>query len=189
MKLVYLWMLFIATFLQTSCNNLSTVKNEPSSISDSVKSKMFCAAIANVSTAPNYVVIIVKNRKTAEQKEICTEAPFVSGAVDIETGISLATELDCSKYKNRYFEFAKDSALYNIGFDLYTKSELESYAKSLNILDIVQQVKNGKLTSKTFSGDRKEQRMFAHLMFNNGVMMTRGCVAGNVCGLSYFSYN
>ncbi|HPS51825.1 MAG TPA: hypothetical protein PK892_14065 [Bacteroidales bacterium] len=51
---------------------------------------------------------------------------------------------------------------------------------------LILQVKNGTLKSKTFSGSRKEQRMFAHLMLNYGVMMTHGCVAGYVCSFSYY---
>lgn len=144
---------------------------------------MFCYAINNLSTAPNYLVVKVKNQKTGEIKEICTEAPFLEGAIGQETG---KWNLNCKNSKSRYFVFSQDSALRNIDYDLYTKSELDSYSKTINLNDIVHQIKIGHLTSKIFTGDRKEQVMFAHLMFNNGIMMTRGCIAGNICELSYF---
>jgi hypothetical protein len=152
-------------------------------VDDLTKLKMFCSALDNFSTAPNYIVVTVKNKKTGETKEVCTEAPFIQGAMGRETG---DWTINCQNFKTRYFEFSKDSALWNISFDFYTKEELDKYAKTLNVAEIVKLVKSGKLTSKTFMGDRKEQIMFAHLMFNNGVMMTRGCWAGNICGLSYF---
>lgn len=147
---------------------------------------MFCAALDNNSTAPNYIVIIVKDLRTGITKEICTEAPFLFGALETQLGQSNIS-FDCQKYKSRYFEFRSDSALWNISFDLYNKTDLEKYAKTIDIKKTVQQVRNGKLSSIGFPpNQRKQQRMFAHLMFNNGVMMRRGCVAGNICELSYF---
>jgi hypothetical protein len=154
-----------------------------SQINEKTKFDMFCNAINNFSTASNYVVINVKNLKTGEVKEICTEAPFIQGALGRETG---NWNFNCKNYKTRQFEFLKDSSLWNISFDLYTKQELEIYSKTINISEIVNQVKTGKLTSKTFQGDKKEQIMFAHIMFNNGILMKRGCLAGNICSLSYF---
>lgn len=154
-------------------------------VDEQTKFKMFCSAFDNRSTAPNYLVVTVKNLNTNEKKEICTEAPFLNGAVFKETGV-FQIPLNCNEYKVRYFEFKEDSALWNISFDLYTSAELDSFAKTINASEITNQVKSGKLTSKIFKGDRKEQRMFGHLMFNNGVMMTRGCIAGNICGLTYY---
>ena len=148
------------------------------------KQEMFCKALNNLSTAPNYVVLNIKNIKTGEIKEVCTEAPFLSGAIYKEYG-KFPGKIDCKKSKDRYFEFAKDSALSNIDYNLYSKKSLDSFAKTINVEEIIKLVKSGNLTSKTFKNSRKEQIMFAHLMFNNGVMMTRGCVAGNICGLSY----
>lgn len=153
-------------------------------VDDQTKFKMFCSALDNFfSTAPNYIVVTVKNKQTGETKEVCTEAPFIRGAVGRETG---NWEFNYENYQTRYFEFSKDSALWNIRFDLYTKDDLDRYAETINVTKIVKLVKSGLLKSKTFKGDRKEQIMFAHLMFNNGVMMTRGCKAGNICELTYF---
>jgi len=146
---------------------------------------MFCAAIANLSTAPNYVVVNVKNLNTGEMKEFCTEAPFLIGAITRETGAK-TYGLDCEKYKDLYFEFSNDSALWNISFGFYSKADLDAYAKTINISDIVKQIQSGTLTSKTFTGDGKEQILFAHLMFNNGVMGRSDCEAGNVVHLDYF---
>jgi hypothetical protein len=172
----------IQTFILTISILLISL-NASTQVTDKTKFKMFCSALNNFSTAPNYVVITVRNAKTGETKELCTEATILNGAVYKQTG---EFSLGCGKYKNRFFVFSNDSALWNISFDLYTKAELDKYAKTIDVAEIVQQIKNSKLDGKTFSGDRKEQVMFAHLMFNNGVMVTRGCLAGNYCGLSYF---
>ncbi|MEO6582737.1 MAG: hypothetical protein ABIO05_00340, partial [Ferruginibacter sp.] len=76
------------------------------------------------------------------------------------------------------------SALWNISFVLYTTTDLEKYAKAIDIKKTIKQMRSGKLSSILFPlNQRKQQRMFAHLMFDNGVMMTRGCVAGNICEL------
>ncbi len=154
-------------------------------INENIRFEMFCIALDNDSTEPNYIVINVTNLKTGEVKEICTEAPFIIGALGRETG-NWDLNINCENYKTRQFEFLKDSALWNISFDRYTKQELEIYSKTIDVNEIVNQVKSGKLSIKTFQGDRKEQTMFAHLMFNNGIMMTRGCFAGNICRLSYY---
>jgi len=216
-------LLSLLTLLTVSCGQTDNKKKSTEAktniettdnISETQKFKMFCAALENQSTAPNYVVVKAKNLNTGEVKEICTEAPFVEGAIYIQTG-NFSFQTDCNDYPNRYFEFSADSALWNISFDLYTITELEEYAKTIDVEKIVQQIKEGKLQQKTFGFDvdefeqhlregkttkeamrmvkkqtleetHKKQTMFAHIMFNNGIMMTRGCVAGNVCELYIF---
>jgi hypothetical protein len=152
-------------------------------VDDRTKYEMYCEAFNNKSTAPNYIVVIVKNLKTGMMKEICTVAPFIQGAIGHETGNWSA---NCKKNRRRYFEFAKDIALLNISFDLYSKAELDTFEKTFDVADVIKKVKTGELTNKTFTGSQKEQIMFAHLMFNNGIMMTQGSWAGNICGLKYF---
>lgn len=170
----------ISIFGLLSFTQISNQANE------NVKFKIFCTAMNNNSESPNYVVILVRNLNTNEKKEICTEAPFLNGAIGIETG-EFYLGFNCKKNNSRYFEFAKDRALKNINFDLYSANELEAYSKTFNVNEIVQKVKNGKLSDTTFRCSKKEQLMFAHLMFNNGVLVTRGDLVGNICELKYFS--
>lgn len=204
-------LLSLLTLLTVSCSKTSSKieRDETDTvelISETQKFGMFCAALENHSTAPNYIVVTVKNLNTGEIKEICTEAPLIRGAIGRQTGKSpysidengnFICSFDCNNYPNRYFEFSADSALWNISFDLYTISELEEYAKSIDIKKIIEKVKSGELKSirfvydeeeqireeQTLKGTTKEQRMFAHLMFNNGIMITRGCMIGNICSL------
>lgn len=175
------------------------------------RDEMFCVAINHFSTAPFYVVINVKNLKTGQVKEVCTEAPSFLNAIDYQYTIN-NFEVACDKFPNQYIELSTKKALKNINYYLYTKEELEEYSKTIIIELIVQHVKEGKLHGRTFGYDyeefspylanycsteevisknnekncdeiRKEQIMFAHIMYNNGIMMTRGCVAGNTCAL------
>jgi hypothetical protein len=148
--------------------------------SETQEFKMFCTALANQSTAPNYVVVTVKNLNTGEVKEICTDAMDLWGAIYRQAG-----EVSCNKYPNLYFEFSTNRDLLNINFYLYTKSDLEQFAKGLDVEDIVQQIKEGRLKTKHFGND-KEQLMFSHLMFNNGIMVERDCESGY---LFYYTYN
>jgi len=46
-------------------------------VDEQTKFQMFCSALNNFSTAPNILVVTVKNKNTGETKEICTEAPFL----------------------------------------------------------------------------------------------------------------
>ena len=48
---------------------------------DSLRNEIFKIAYENKSTAPSYVVFIAKDLNTGETKEICCEAPFLSGAM------------------------------------------------------------------------------------------------------------
>jgi len=76
--------------------------------------------------------------------------------------------------------------LWNISFDLYTQSELEAYSKTINvdsIIGILEEKKYISILFSPYSKDKKEQILYAHIMFNHGVMMTRGCEAGNYCTL------
>jgi hypothetical protein len=152
-------------------------------VSEEVKNKMYKKAINHFSTAPYYVVIKVKNLQTGEIKEVCTEAPFVHGALDRENCSNKSDFKNKLINKERYFEFNCDSALWNIGYDLYTKSELSELENKLNLDSLVSSARKGELTSITFTETRKYQRMYAHLMFNRGIMMTRGCFAGNICSV------
>lgn len=162
-----------------------------SDVSDLIKYKMYVKGIETLSTAPYYVVIKIKNQNTNEIRELCTEAPFLSGAIarEYNCDFSQADSIAIS-HKDRYFEFSNDSALWNISYDLYSISDLENYEKSINLDKIVTDIKSKKLTSKTFpmSNKRKDKQvMLAHLLFNEGVLTTRGCIAGNIVGFEVYT--
>ena len=150
-------------------------------VSDVVKYKMFCCACGKAgSTSQDYVVVKVKNLKTGELKDLCTTPDMLSGAIWRETG-KLSLGLNCKEHSKRYFEFSKDSALWNIGFNEYSLQKLTAFQKQLNTDSIVRQIKEGILQSVNFG---KNERYFAHIMFNLGVVTTSGCFGTNV---AYFN--
>ena len=155
-----------------------------SDLTERTKYEMFVKAMDYNSTAPYYVVIKVKDKRTRLVKEICTEAPFLSGAIyrELKCGVFQSDSI-AKTHKDRYFEFSKDSALWNIGFDLYSAKDLADYKSKIDIDSVVKDIKNGTIKDKTFLGkaDRlKNQRMFSHLLINQGIMVRRGCIAGNI---------
>ncbi|HWZ03124.1 MAG TPA: hypothetical protein VNX40_05890 [Mucilaginibacter sp.] len=144
-----------------------------------IKQKMLDSSFANNSTAPNFVVIIATNKLTGKTKEICTEAPFVEGGLERNTGNAKS-----QRYKSQYFYFNTKPALDNIGFNEYSYDDLIQYGQTKKIREIVKMVlKNDEEQEINFQGTRKEQFMFAHILFNNGILSTRGCIAGNLMTL------
>jgi len=162
-----------------------------SDVSDSTKYKMYVKGLETFSTAPYYVVIKIKNQNTNEIKELCTEAPFLSGAIKREFDCDYSqTDSIAISRKNRYFEFSNDSALWNMSYDLYTMSDLEKYKKSINLDEIVADIKSKQLKSKTFpmSDNKKDKQvMLAHLLFNKGILTRRGCIAGNIVSFEIYT--
>jgi len=144
-----------------------------------IKQKMLDSSFANNSTAPNFVVIIATNKLTGKTKEICTEAPFVEGGLERNIGNAKS-----QRYKSQYFYFNTKPALDNIGFNEYSYDDLIQYGQTKKIREIVKMVlKNDEEQEINFQGTRKEQFMFAHILFNNGILSTRGCIAGNLMTL------
>ena len=167
MKIVILG---ISLLFVVSCN----VSNE---VSEDVKSRMFdCAFRSPGSTNRDYIVIQVKNIGTGELKNICTTPNLLSGALWREKS-SLKFSPNCKEQSKRYFEFSQDSALWNIGFNEYSSTELAIFQSKLNVDSIVNQIKTGRLRSVNFG---KNIKYFAHLMFNVGVVTTSGCFGTSV---------
>ncbi|MCF8449708.1 MAG: hypothetical protein K9G49_07530 [Taibaiella sp.] len=149
-------------------------------VTDAIKHKMFCCACEKGgSTSQDYVVVKVKNLKTGELKDICVTLNLLEAAIWRETG--QLKGLDCKEQFKRYFEFSKDSALWNIGYNEYSMQKLTTFQKHLNTDSIVGQIKAGKFQSVNFG---KNERYFAHIMFNRGVVTTSGCFGTDV---SYFN--
>ena len=131
-----------------------------------------------------FVVVKVKNKNTGKTKEICTTVAFLQGAIEQETDSNISADSIQYKYPDLCFEFSNPGALDNISFGEYTSDQLDSFQNTLNIKRIIRQVKKGKLNSKFFglSGkdslaflrSRTEQKMFAHILFNNGILCRQG---------------
>lgn len=186
MKIRLILFLLLTCFI--SCHKKKTIDStlDTQTIDESIKQKMFNLAYIYDSTAPYYVVAMIKNRNTGEVKELCSEAPFIKGALHREFEKDYDYSFNLDSTTTRYFELSKDSALWNISFDLYTQKELLLYKETLNIdsiITILKEKKHSSIQFSPYSADSKEQIMYAHIMFDYGIMMRRGCEAGNYCSL------
>ncbi len=156
---------------------------------DSIRNQIFKIAYRNTSTAPSYIVFIAVDLNTGKEKEICCEAPFLSGAMHRELGKGY-NESD-SKFidslilnnKSRVFEFKNNEALKNIGFDEYPDYDRIKKAASNNNLDYYfkKYASNDSIKSMNFIEDTTgfAQLVFAHVMFECGIITSRDCVVGN----------
>ena len=155
---------------------------------DSIRDQIFRIAYKNNSTAPSYIVFIAEDLNTGTKKEICCEAPFLSGAMHRE----LRKEYNeiSSKYidsliledKDKIFKFKNEEALENIGFKAYPDRETISKIALQNDLDYYfkKYGANDSIKSIQFDSDSAlVQKIFAHVMFKCGIITSRDCIAGN----------
>ncbi|MBN2778608.1 MAG: hypothetical protein JXR36_13255 [Bacteroidales bacterium] len=144
-----------------------------------LKKQMFCTAIQNLSTSPYYVVINVKNHKTGSFEELCIDTHSLSKLININ-------KYDCDKNSDLQFEF-DEKTLDDLYTRIYTREELKLYEDSIKNLDLWPDIKTGKTISKVFKQTEfKQQIMFAHILFNNGFMVSRSCLAGNI--INFITY-
>jgi hypothetical protein len=155
---------------------------------DSIISKNFLIAYQNNSTAPSYIVFKVKDLNSGLIKEICCEAPFLSGAIHREKSIdydSKGTEyVDSLILSNKYhfFEFKSKEALENVNFFNYPDSnKIIQYSQKLDLDKYYQMFSiQDSAAMMHFDNDTAfKQLMFAHIMFKCGIITNRDCEAGN----------
>tara|TARA_R110002020_G_scaffold94234_2_gene226939 strand:+ start:1294 stop:1953 length:660 start_codon:yes stop_codon:yes gene_type:complete len=162
---------------------------------DSVRNKIFEIVFNNQnSSSPSYLVFIAKNLNTGEIKEICAEAPLLSGAMHHEFGIG--HDLKSSQFidslvlanHERFFEFENEKALKNISFTEYpSRKRIEEFASTL---DLDYYIKNfgSNENVKFMEFDKDEyfyQLAFAHIMFNCGIITSRSSMGGNNIWFGY----
>ena len=155
---------------------------------DSLRFDIYKNALNNTSTSPSHIVIKVTNRSTGEQKELCTEAPFLEGALHEEYGIDYDS-IGMNKIHNmaiqqvdRSFKFSSAAALDNVGFGEYPSiKEVKAYAMALDI-DYYKQIygSNQGNAGINFQGRRKAQLLFAHVLFQCGIISRRTDLDGNI---------
>ncbi|MBB5606144.1 MULTISPECIES: hypothetical protein [unclassified Janthinobacterium] len=90
----------------------------------------FEAAVSNISTSPSYVMVTIADANTGLERQICTTANFLAGAIHFEyglgndhAGLKRATELALSNTSHR-FVFTKQTALDNVRIE-FTPQDLE----------------------------------------------------------------
>ncbi|HHX71239.1 MAG TPA: hypothetical protein GX708_24735 [Gallicola sp.] len=199
MRLTYkiLGLVLLTIFQSCGLKNSSdnTVINAKSNIdifekysNDSIRERIFKMAYGNNSTAPSYVVFIAVDSKTGTKKEICCEAPFLSGAMHRELGKGydeLSAEYIDSlilENKGKIFMFENKESLDNINFFTYPDSVRIAKIAAQNDLDYYYKTygANDSINSIRFDTDSGfVQETFAHIMFKCGIITSRDCIAGN----------
>jgi hypothetical protein len=153
---------------------------------DSIRAVNFEVAYNNNSTAPNYIVYKAKDLNTGSIKEICSEAPFLSGALHRELEIEYDEKgikyIDSIALAQNIYEFKKKEALDNINFFEYPNYErILEIAKGLDLEYYHNKFgQNNVPELKYFASDSGfVQLTFCHIMFNCGILTRRDCIAGN----------
>jgi hypothetical protein len=192
-------MLFISVFLlscglknikdktSASPENIANLQ-EKSVVKDSIISRNFEIAYNNKSTAPSYIVFKAVDINTLQVKVICCEAPFLSGAMHREykkdydeNSIRFIDSLVLNN-EEKLFRFKDKSALENISFQDYPDSIfIENEKKKYNIDQYIKKFTNTDSTETVHFSDSENfvQVVFAHIMFENGIITRRDCMAGN----------
>jgi len=136
--------------------------------------KNYCRAVKNNYPIQNHLVITVKDLRTNEVREICTLGRILGEVIQVDKNLSyqkddikIANEI-MLKNKRRYFEFATDSAIYNLGFQKYSIKELKKLEKRVNFDSIVKVIK--KKGEWEMNAGEKDRLMYAHILFNKGIL-------------------
>lgn len=182
--------LLLSLIISHSCNSSSTGETSifDKYATDTHRNKIFEIAYKNNSTSPSYVVFKAKNLVTGVEKEICCEAPFLSGAMHRE--LNKGYESDDIKFidnlilrkKSSVFEFRDTSALKNIRFDTYPYFETIEKIANRNDLDYYFEKygTNDSINSMHFEDNSGyDQEVFAHIMFKCGIITSRDCIVGS----------
>jgi len=120
-----------------------------------------------------YTVIFLENEGSEKLEEICiTGSELIFSLLDewnlnFEDHNKLMRKLRLKK--NRTFQIKSEKNFHKIRQITYSDSELEDFRQKVKFDSILQNIQN--IENWTFStGNEKEQRMMAHLLFNNGIL-------------------
>lgn len=153
---------------------------------------LYKKALLNESTAPNYILVSVKN-ENSQFEIICIVAPFLLGAIHKEFDIAYSVNgerkaLDFAlKNKEMKFSFQNDSAAQNIK-PRYTTTILKkvfNYFSEMSTYDLLNRPSSYKSyllnILKTDKIDYASYRdATAFLLLKRNILPTRGCVSGNL---------
>lgn len=121
----------------------------------------FEAAVSNISTSPSYVMVTIADANTGLERQICTTANFLAGAIHFEyglgndhAGVKRATELALSNTSHR-FVFTKQAALDNVRID-FSPQDLD------NVRTWLAPVSNQDLMAGAHPWTQRESPYYAH---------------------------
>ncbi|HEX5323677.1 MAG TPA: hypothetical protein VFW40_07820 [Capsulimonadaceae bacterium] len=182
----------IAIFILAASLSSAVAAGPPAKMSDA----LFTRAIKNSSTAPNYVLITVVNDNTGKQRDICTLATFLLGAIWKQYNIRPSKTADkhnqaadverqlqsiALSHKDHVFHFSNPAALRNLGPG-YTDEQLHRAQQMLKkvpsryILDHEGSIYRECGLNRSHGG----QAVLAYILIQRGLLPGMGDFAGNL---------
>jgi len=161
-------------------------------IGESAKYHMLLKSMENDSTSPNYILVEVENTSTGASKEICIEYPFFEQALELEhvdkndSSRTFSAKRLIEKNGSIHFKFSKTKALEILGFKDYNQNELKESDANYNVEDILNENDLSTNFVYGYHGKKEFQKYFVHELLSHGMMVQRGCFAGNILTINRF---
>lgn len=135
----------------------------------------FAAAIKNKSGTQYFAVIKAADLTQGTVREVCAPGSFIRSALHKEMkydydnqSVALVEHMALINM-DRFFEFKNPEALKLLGPALYSSEELLLFEKEKNIPALAKQIRQWGVWKMEFDND-KEMLMYAHSLFNQGIL-------------------
>ena len=193
---------FVGALFVTANNDAAAQATSPPAmdmkVAESIRLDLFQKALKNESTATNYILINVVNDKTGKTTVVCTEAPFLLGAIHREYKIAfdkpgsakaLAIALSGAKAAPPLtFHFSNPDALKNLTqySRLEQVAEMRAALRPYSNKQIVARLKGDGAGLDKLYTDRKApdynayKDALAQALLERGLLPERGCYVGTL---------
>ena len=136
----------------------------------------YVTAVRNKTNFQHYLVVRVMDVNKNEVREFCTLGCFFRNALHKEWNLDydkLSDDLVMAKASlnsPRLFELKDSTAIQYLAMDLYSADDLLQLEKLVDFKKLAKEILTTKKWEKTFGEDEKLMRMYAHELFNKGIM-------------------
>ncbi|MFN8323266.1 MAG: hypothetical protein U0T74_11465 [Chitinophagales bacterium] len=136
---------------------------------------LYYAAVKNKSQFQYFVVIRQVDAISGTERELCTQGAFLRSALHKEIKLHfdiqemMVVEQKLLDNDARLFEFKNPDALQILGIDNYTPAEMALLEKEVSFKTLAAEIKKGTNWKMEFADD-KRMLMYAHALFNRGVL-------------------
>ncbi len=136
---------------------------------------LYYAAVKNKSQFQYFVVIRNVDAVSGTEREICTQGAFLRSALHKELKLHfdiqemMVVEQKLLDNDARLFEFKNQDALQILGLENYTPAEMAQLEKEVSFKTLALDIKKGSTWKMEFTDD-KRMLMYAHALFNRGIL-------------------
>lgn len=144
----------------------------------------FTAALYNKTNFQYYLVVRVHDLNKDEVREFCTLGVFFRQALHMEWKLDhdrLSEDLVLAKAhlnNPRLFEFKNPEALSYLNMKLYSIDELNELSKAIDFKTLAKEIRTAKIWRKEFGDNEKLMRVYAHGLFNEGILTAEDITKG-----------